>query len=534
MRKLYQNGTILTMESENDIVEAVLVENGKIIKTGKMDDFTKEIDTEIIDLKGKTMMPAFIDSHSHISMVAQMSSAADLSECTTFEQIIEVLKEHKKNRHIEADGFILGFGYDHNFLPGEKHPTKEYLNQVSTEIPIYISHTSGHMGCANDIAMELANVNADTPDPAGGVIGRIEGSKVPNGYFEEKGMTLLQSIIAPRVHFDVMAAMEMAQNLYFSYGITTAQDGASSRETVQMLKSVDAMGKLKIDVISYPLINESAAEIFKENKDCANQYLNHFKLGGYKAVLDGSPQGKSAWLTKPYENSGDYCAYSWFDNETVEAFMEEPLRDNQQILVHCNGDAAADQFIRCYKKAFQKSTNPNKKELRPVMIHCQTVRKDQLDEMVKLNMIPSIFVSHVYYWGDVHYKNLGAERAEHISPCASAFKRGLVVNIHQDTPVIKPDMLHSVWCAVNRITGSGKVLGSDERCSVYEALKAVTINAAYEYFEEDIKGTISVNKKANFVILDKNPLNISKSEIKDIKIVQTIKEGEIVYINEIG
>lgn len=346
-------------------------------------------------------------------------------------------------------------------------------------------------------------------------------------------MSVLQSCIAPRVKFDVMKAMEIGQNLYLRYGITTAQDGASTRETVQMLKKLDELGKLKIDVISYPLINAGAAQIFDENKECANTYLNHFKLGGYKAILDGSPQGKSAWLTKPYENSDGYCAYSWFDDEKVEAFMEAAILGNQQILVHCNGDAAGDQFIRCYKKALMKSNNPNKLRLRPVMIHCQTVRKDQLDEMVKLKMIPSIFVGHVYYWGDIHYKNLGATRAENISPCASAFERGLVVNFHQDTPVTKPDMLHSVWCAVNRITRAGNVLGPDEKCTVFEALKAVTINAAYEYFEENIKGTISVGKNADFVILDKNPLSISISKIKDIKIIQTIKDGEIVYKNEI-
>lgn len=145
MTKLYYNGTILTMENEMDTVEAVLVDNGKIIKTGKIKDFSDETHAEKIDLNGKTMMPAFIDAHSHITLVAQMSTAADLSGCNTYEEIIEVLREHKEKNQIDADGIILGFGYDHNFLVGEHHPTKEYLNQVSTEIPVYISHTSGHM-----------------------------------------------------------------------------------------------------------------------------------------------------------------------------------------------------------------------------------------------------------------------------------------------------------------------------------------------------------------------------------------------------
>src|SRR5699024_11836687 len=138
--------------------------------------------------------------------------------------------------------------------------------------------------------------------------------------------------------------------------------------------------------------------------------------------------------------------------------------------------------------------------LRPTMIHCQTVRNDQLDRMAELDMLPSIFVAHTYYWGDVHLKNLGEERGRRISPAKSAFDRGLIVNFHQDSPVVKPLMLYTVWCAVNRITRNGVLIGPKERVSVYEALKAVTINAAYAYFEEDIKGTLEEGKLENLVI----------------------------------
>lgn len=163
------------------------------------------------------------------------------------------------------------------------------------------------------------------------------------------------------------------------------------------------------------------------------------------------------------------------------------------------------------------------------MIHCQTVRDDQLDRMCRLDMIASFFVGHVWYWGDIHVKNFGEARGNHISPVQSALNKGVVVNFHQDTPVTKPDMLHTVWCAVNRISRNGNVIGGDQSIEVYEALKAVTINAAFQYFEEDRKGSISKGKRADLVILNRSPLETDKLLIKDICVLSTIKDGETIY-----
>lgn len=288
--------------------------------------------------------------------------------------------------------------------------------------------------------------------------------------------------------------------------------------------------KLLMDVVAYPMV-----EVDKEDKprekpfevfsDFANKYKNRFKLGGYKAVLDGSPQGKSAWMTQPYENSDGYCAYSWFQTEQVEEFMKIAIAENQQILVHCNGDAAGDQFLTAYVSAFEKSDNPNKGNLRPVMIHCQTAREDQLDIMEKYNMIPSIFVGHVYFWGDVHVKNLGRERGERVSPVQSAIRRNLMVNFHEDPPVTPACPLFSLWTAVNRVTRGGELLAPEQRCSVYDGLKAITMHGAYAYFEEDSKGSIKEGKRADLVILDKNPLEVDTMLIKDITVLETIKDG---------
>lgn len=169
------------------------------------------------------------------------------------------------------------------------------------------------------------------------------------------------------------------------------------------------------------------------------------------------------------------------------------------------------------------------KKIRPVLIHGQFLAEDQIEETKKLGIIPSFFVAHTYYWGDVHIKNFGIDRANKISPLASSLKNDLLFTLHQDSPVIESNMLETIWCATTRETKSGKILGQEERIGVLDTIKAVTINAAYQYFEENLKGSIKEGKIADLVILDKNPLNVEKDEIKDIKVVETIKSGKTIF-----
>lgn len=529
METLYYNGRIITME-EGDAPEAVLVRDGMIAFAGSLEEARKKAgkEPETVDLNGQCLMPSFIDTHSHIVMNGQMAMCAGLGECRSYDDIISVLCRFIKEKQIRADGVVMGFGYDHNFLTEGGQPDKRILDQVSTEIPIMILHVSAHLACVNSKALELAGITKATPDPQGGVIGRLEGGTEPNGYLEEAGMKLVQESIAGRLKVDINELLSSMQDIYIKNGVTTAQDGATTKSDLEALKMASAQGLLKMDVVSYPLLSADGQELLHKNKDLYGNYRKHLKIGGYKIVLDGSPQGRSAWLSEPYRNGApDDCGYPWLTDEQVTAFVKLAVKERVQLLAHCNGDAASEQYLKAYDLALKE--NGVADSLRPVMIHCQTVRNDQLARMAKLGMIASFFVGHVYFWGDVHMKNLGAERGNHISPVRDALDLGVKVNFHQDTPVTPPDMLHSVWCAVNRISRNGVVIGADERISVYEALKAVTIDAAYEYFEEESKGSIKAGKRADLVILDQSPLEVSPSEICNIRVMATIKDGEVIY-----
>ena len=536
MDQIFYNGKIITMEhnnAEKELVcmpEAVLVRDDLIYKVGSLDKIEKiaEKNATWHNLDGRCLMPSFIDAHSHIVMTGQMAMLADLSDCCSFADVVDVLADYAESNHCTKEHVVIGYGYDHNFLKEGTHPDKFVLDKVSSEIPILIIHISAHLACANSAALALAGIDFDTPDPDGGLIGRIGMSNEPSGYIEESGLQLLQSVLLPRVKTDFLQLQQKMQDIYIKNGITTVQDGASTENDINILRGLNSKGKLKIDVVAYPVMDSNNVDLVKKYKTSNGDYTGRLRIGGYKIVLDGSPQGRTAWMSKPYVNGEpEYCGYPWMKNELVDNLVKKAVSARKQILAHCNGDAASEQFISAYEKAVDKISN--KEDLRPVMIHCQTVRNDQLERMSRLKMIASMFVGHVWYWGDIHMRNFGPERGKHISPVRDAIDKGVVVSFHQDTPVTKPDMLHSVWCAVNRISRSGKIIGEEQSVEVYDALKAITINAAYQYFEEKTKGSIKEGKIAELVILSHSPLEIDQKEIRNIKVLETIKEGETIY-----
>lgn len=535
MSKILYNGRIVTMEGGNKVEmlkkapEAVWVNKGKIAAVGSLAECEKIApQAEMIDLKGRCLMPSFIDPHGHIVMNGQMTMCAYLGECECFDDIITVLKDYIKKHKITAKNAMMGFGYDHNFLKEYAHPDKRVLDQVSTDIPIMIMHVSAHLACVNSAALKLIGVDENTPQPEGGLIARIKGTNEPSGYLEESGLIAFSSSIGKMMKKDILGMFTKMQKVYLENGVTTVQDGASTKNDINMLKIMGMLGLLKVDVVAYPIMPNGGYELMAKDGKKYKDYKNHLKIGGYKLVLDGSPQGRSAWMTEPYLGGEEgYCGYPWMKDQEVDKYVLQAVKEGKQLLAHCNGDAASEQYLNAYDKALQLTGN--KTDLRPVMIHCQTVRNDQLDRMAKMGMIASIFVGHVWYWGDVHMINFGEERGNHISPAKAAIDRGLSINFHQDTPITKPKMMHSVWCAVNRLSRCGKVVGDKQKISVFDAVKAVTIGAAYEYFEEDSKGSIKVGKRADLVILDKSPFDVEPMAIKDLVVLETIKDGKTIY-----
>ncbi len=517
MKIKFVNGDVITMTSE--IVNCVVVKDGIIDSVGltAMDD-DDQID-EIIDLQGNVMLPGFIDAHSHIGMLGQMYSVASLTGCKSVDEIITRLHAYKIDNQMNAQELLIGFGYDNNDLPELMHPTRVQLDQI--ENPVMITHQSGHMGVLNSKALARFGVNRETPNPSGGVIGKDADGEL-NGLLEETAIIPLFAKTSSLSDFNAERFLKRATLTYASYGITTAQDGLLKERDYQIFKNYINKESLLIDVLGYVDLKENAH--LMNDKGVIQ---GGFKLAGYKIFLDGSPQGKTAWMKEPYIGDQDYCGYPIYDDATVVQFFRTAIDEQTQILVHCNGDAACEQMIRCYKDALagQKSI------IRPVMIHAQLLQLDQLKEVKDLGIIPSFFVAHVRYWGDVHSKNFGTQRANYISPLQSALKHQILFTLHQDTPVLMPNMLETIQIACTRETKSHVFFAQEERISVYDALKAVTINAAIQNFEEDVKGTIEQGKYADFVVLDQNPLLCNVHDIEYIQVLQTYKRGVCIYQN---
>ncbi len=541
---VYTKGTVLTMDDMNTVAEAVAVRKGKILAVGRSADIDPLIgpNTMVVDLNGKTMIPGIYDAHSHISSTGTISlfeanlNSPPISTVENIDQLIELLQQQQAK--VGPDAWVTGFGYDDTLLTERRHPTRADLDRVSATQPVYIRHVSGHLSVANSAALTLAGVTAGTPNPPGGVI-RKDASGEPDGVLEETAAQLVGRLRPPLTAAQYQEAVEFAGNLYASRGVTTANEGAASPgvkaptenegsaapDGITAIEKAAQAGTFKIRVIAWPTME--AIDVV----DAMSLKSKKVKIGGVKDFSDGSIQGYTGYLSQPYYTPfhGD-SNYRGFPRYSRDVLIERVLKVHKagrQAIIHANGDAAIADVLYAYKKA--QETFP-REDPRHVVIHAQMAREDQLDEMKALGVIPSFFVLHTYYWGDRHRDIfMGPERAARISPTKSAKDRGLKFTIHTDTPVVPMEPMRLIWSAVNRITTSGKVLGSEQRISPMDALRATTINSAYENFEEKERGSIEVGKWADFAVLSANPTSVAPMTIKDIKVLRTVVEGKTVY-----
>ena len=567
---IYHGGTIITVNDAANTAEAIAVKDGRILAVGsKIDVLQKKGDaTKLIDLGGKTLIPGFIDPHSHIAAYEfawglPVLNPPPIGDVEKIADIITKLKDYIASKKLAPGTLVIGTGYDDSLLKERRHPIRKELDQVSSEHPVLIVHTSGHLISANTAALKLVGYDKATPDPNGGVI-RRDSKGEPDGVCEELAAMPFLLIIKPHSMVQQLKNFDDIQAYYASLGVTTAQDGISMPNDIALLKEAARQKRLIIDVVSYPrwdIFNDvlsgqrkldieyhppihacesmsgedqiAVEPVIKDStKTQVGIYQNRLKFAGIKITADGSPQGKTAFLTEPYVHAPegqkkDYRGYSTVTQEELDRWFDAAYQNDLQLIVHCNGDAAADMMILAARKAQSKH---GRKDLRPVMIHAQMIRHDQVDAMAELGIVPSFFTAHTYYWGDWHInETVGRNRAFGMSPCAYALKKGLRFTNHTDASIVPPNHLDAMWTAVNRVSRTALVVGPDERISALDALKAVTINAAYQYFEEKKKGSLEIGKLADLVILDKDPLTVPPMTIKDIKVLETIKEGKTIY-----
>lgn len=536
---IYQNGTIITINDSQPRAEAVAVKEGRILAIGSKDQVlkTQGKNTNLMDLNGRTMLPGFVDSHGHVMGGGIQALSAnllappdgDVKDIASLQQTLrEWMKENQEA--VEKIRLVVGFGYDNAQLAELRHPVREDLDVISKEIPIVLVHQSGHIIAVNSKALEIGEISAETPNPQGGVIQRAVGGNEPNGVLEETAAFPLLIKLLGRVGAEGSETFVRAgADLWARFGYTTAQDGRSMPGGVKALQAVAAAGGLKIDIVSYPDVL-AARDLIKD--EVSPKYTNRFRVGGAKLTIDGSPQGFTAWRDRPYYDPvGDYPpGYSGYPAATadqVDDAIDWAFENDVQILTHANGEAASDQLIAYIDAASKKHGRGDR---RPVLIHGQFLREDQIDSFNRLGVFPSLFPMHTFYWGDWHRdRTVGPILSNNISPTGWCVKRGMKFGTHHDAPVAFPNSMRVLDATVTRRSRSGDILGPDQRVDVMTALKAMTIWPAWQHFEEDTKGSLEIGKLADFVILDQDPTEIDPESLDQIRVVETIKEGATVF-----
>ena len=515
---LYFGGPIVTLE-EPQYAQALVERGGRIAYVGDREEAERLAGpgARRVDLEGRALLPAFVDPHSHLLACAYARLQVPLGECAGWGEIADRLSRHVQERGIQPGEWVKGTGYDQNALAEGAAPDRFCLDRACPHNPVVIQHASGHAGVFNTLALErLGVLNGDCGLERDGQ-GELTGRGEENPFLDLLGRIPMDGLE------DVLRAFQGAQEEYASHGITTAQEGLLQPVMAPVYQEILRRGLLYLDVNAYvpPADYDRLRGQFAQGVSASP---GTFQVAGMKIFLDGSPQGGTAWVREPYAGGG--CGTSTMtDGQVLSAFRQALDRD-AQLLAHCNGDRAAEQYLTLLAQAEREA---GKKLCRPVMIHAQLLGLDQLERVKALGVIPSFFVAHVYHWGDIHLQNLGAKRAAAISPAKAALDLGMPFTFHQDTPVIPCDMLETIWCAVNRVTKNGVQLGPEQRIPVYEALKAVTVHAAWQYGEEQEKGSLAVGKQANLVRLSANPLEVRPETLRDIQVVSTWKQGEAVY-----
>jgi predicted amidohydrolase YtcJ len=536
--RIIHGGPIVTVNPAQPTAEAMAIASGHIVAVGTKADVMKHAgpNTVLTDLAGRTLVPGFVDGHSHFfSTVSVQTDALCASPpagpCRSVADVIAQLKKLQTARRIPTGAFVLGYGYDPELLEEKRPPTKQELDTAFPDNPVMIVHVSGHGAMLNSKALARFGISAATPTPPGGVIGREPNSQEPSGLlFETAFLPIFAKLPGPSPD-EQLQLLASGQELYARAGITTAQEGATMKEQYDLLRVAADRGILEIDVVALPFITE-IDEIFAGKPPATErEYRGRLRIGGVKIVMDGSPQGKTAFFTTPYVTDGPAGEKNWrgepsFPQAVFNDMVKKVYDGGAQLFVHVNGDAAIDGFLEAHRAASGDDPSRNRGT---VGVHSQFIRRDQLEKYREWNITPSFFTLHCFYFGDVHLANRGAQQADFISPMRTARDLGLRPSNHTDFNVAPLDQLFTIHTAVNRVSRSGRVMGVDERVTPLEALEAITIDGARQYREEDRKGSIEVGKLADLVILSANPLTVPPDTIQEIRVEETIKEGHTIW-----
>ena len=536
---IYTGGDIVTVNDAQPMVEALAVKNGRILAVGARADIEtahKGAATKVVDLGGKALLPAFIDAHSHYINSLTVANQAKVyappaGPGKDVPSIVAAIEKFRVDRKVPKGELIQAYGYDENVMPGGRLLNRDDLDQAFPDNPVIVGHVSMHGAVLNSAALKQFGYSAATETPPGGIIVRKPGTNEPYGLIMETAFLPVFSKMPKPTREQEVEWTRAGQMLYAESGITLAQEGATHANDLEIMQRATAAGANVIDVVAYPFFTDLEKIVAANPVSGWGKYDRHLKIGGVKITQDGSPQGKTAYFTTPYLTGGPSGEKNWrgeptMPQEDLNKLFKTVYDMNVPLLVHDNGDAAIDMVLKAYEYA---RAGDYSRPWNVTTIHTQFLRKDQVPLFVKYRIRPSFYTLHTFYFAAAHKKNRGDAQAAYLSPMRDAIDAGLRPTNHSDFYVAPLDPMFMMWSAVNRVPREGGVLGPDQRVTALEALKAQTIWAAEQYDEQDRRGSLEPGKIADLVILDKNPLKAEPMAIRDVPVLETIKEGKTIY-----
>ncbi len=524
------NGTVLTVDDAKPTAEALAVSDGRIVAVGNRADVASWIgpETRTLDVGDGCVMPGLVEAHGHPLMEAIVLSdrMVDIRPVTlpNADAVVAAINAEVAKRG--NDGAYLN-GWDPLLQPGLPEPTLEWLNSVAPDSPLVIIHNSGHKAFFNTAAAHKAGVTRDTPDPKGSRYGHDADGEL-DGTAEETGavFSLLTGAIEPS---DYPAMLHAELRRLNSVGLTTCSEMAFApafRTVLEQMRN-DLTVRLRV----YEVSNESmTTEETPVNGD------DLFRQVGIKIWVDGSPWIGNIDLSFPYLDTDAVrtigvvpgsCGHANYTREQLTDIVGSYFPKGWPMACHVQGDAGVDTILDIYEEVLRKHPRDDHR-LR--LEHVGAIRDEQLQRAHALGVTCSIFVDQIHYWGDIIVDGLfGPEHGTRWMPCNSALKTGMRISLHNDPPVTPEEPLRNISVAATRVAPSGRVIGPEERITVEQAIRAQTIDAAYQLFADDVIGSLEVGKYADMVVLSADPRTVPPEEIADLEVKSTFLAGKQVY-----
>lgn len=528
---IFVNGEVVTVSPEDDVFEAVAVRGNKICAVGT----TQEIlrlqgpETWVVDLRGNSLLPGFIDSHLHMLMYGTDRLGVDCK--SGVREMVDITSRLvRRARETPPEGWVRGWGYNHQKLAESRHPTREDLDRVSQEHPVIVVRTCNHISAVNSRALEVLGITRDTPDPEGGTIVRDENGE-PTGVLKETAhMTAFEA--SRYSSSEMLEALSIANHEFLRLGITSVHEaGGYGPEQMRITYQAVATGLVKVRIYAIVCSLNRSEEFVRHAIDAGlvnGMGDERFRIGPAKIFTDGSSSGPTCATREPYTSDPNDYGILYYTQEQINEILGEAHRNGFQITAHAIGDRAVEMVINCIEKALREHP---REDHRHRIEHAGMVPHDLMDRIERLGIIPIPNPAFFYEFGEGYIKNYG-ERVEHMFPMAEYLDRGIIAAAGSDTPVTIADPLWGIYCAVTRNTESSVPVGESQKISVLEAVRAFTYNGAYASFEEERKGSIEVGKLADLVVLDGSILSSSPEEILSLKPVLTMINGEVVFRGE--